>query len=301
MLKRILYTIGLIPVFLILNYSLILSNNLKYHLSLLNFENNNHLNLDNGSYNLDFKLGFGTTLFNNTKWHFVEWSKSQALKIGINYNGNSNFINFNLLNYENFHSVHDYWSYEDYQGGFISKYIDLLCINRDIVFDKQINWFKFGFGYGYDLIIKNRNFLILELPMKLGYTNLKFNDYFSDISNNLNYEGVDFELGPKIRYISENFILMAESKYRKILDKKDLNIIENGIEICYSINDWYGIGVHVESGNEMGTAMVPNFYDNLNVSLFANYNLYMSGSSSIAIPIIGVKFNVYGTAIIDRF
>jgi hypothetical protein len=269
-------------------------------LSLLNVENNSQLNVENGCQNIDLKLGFSEITFENTKWHFVELSKFEALKIGFNFNGNNDFLNFNLYKYESLKSTPDEMTIGFYTQNFWSKYLDILSINRDPVFKKQFVWFKLGLGYGYDLIKESKNFLILEVPIKLGYSNLKFNDNYADFAKNMEYEGIDFEIGPKIRYLSENLIITVESKFRKNLDTKDLNILENGIEITYSIKDHYNYGAHVEGGGAMGTAMVPYFWDILNISLFANYNIYSSMSHLITVPMIGVKFNIYGTVLYKR-
>jgi hypothetical protein len=182
-------------------------------------------------------------------------------------------------------------------------------INRNCISENETNWFKLGLGTGYNFLLNQKNLLLAEGLMKLGYTTLQLNNSVGKLLNSntpLNFEGIEVELGTRVQYINDSFKLILVSNFKKIFDKRDLNILENGIEIIYSLTEKTshsdpGYGKKYEDDMPLSDGGILSVDSEiLNFTLFGNYNLYSTNNTTTAIPIVGLKLKVYSNLFADR-
>lgn len=296
----------MILIFLCLNFSESSSQGFPLPLSLLNIESISQTNLNTSDYNLDIKIGFSFDEFENTKWHYVLIEKLDFLQFGYNYDGIDDFLSFNFLKLEKLDSWKEWKDNKEFDMLYYSQSLDLISINRDCINKKETNWIKIGLGRAYDFFKNYDDILLAEGLMKVGFTNLELNNNIGKLLNSntaLDFEGIEIELGTRMQYIDESFKIIFVSNLKKIFDKMDMNILENGVEIIYSFKLYSGhtAPVPFPPGVSMNaTTIVPVFEEILNFTLFGNYNLYSTNNSTIAIPIVGLKLKVYSNLFADR-
>jgi hypothetical protein len=296
----------MIVIFLCLNFSESSSQGFPRPLSLLNIESLSQTNLNTSDYNLDIKIGFSFDVFENTKWNYVLIEKLDFLQLGYNYDGIDDFFSFNFLKLEKLDSWKEWEDNKEFNMHYYSQSLDLISINRDCINQKETNWIKLGLGRAYDFFKNYDDILLAEGLMKVGYTNLELNNNVGKLLNSntaLNFEGIEIELGTRVQYIDESFKIIIVSNFKKLFDKMDMNILENGVEIIYSFKFYSGhtAPVPFPPGVSMNaTTIVPVFEEILNFTLFGNYNLYSTNNTTIAIPIVGLKLKVYANLFADR-
>jgi hypothetical protein len=303
----------MILIFLCLNFSESSSQvYINSELWLLNLESRYQTNWNTSDYNLDLKFGVSYDIFGGGFLFLTK--KLDFLQIGYNHNGVDDFLSFNLLKYEKIDSWKECKENKEVELFYYSHSIDLILINRDCIHQKEANWFKLGVGIGYDFLKNQKDFLLAEGLMKLGYTTLELNNNVGKLLNSntaLGFDGFDIELGARVQYINRGFKLIVGSNFKKMFDKMDLNILENGIEIVLSgtIIEYYSLGYvdpyedwkndDVRPINVGGSPIVD--YEVLNLTLFGNYNLYSTNNTTTAIPIVGLKLKIYAGLFADRW
>ncbi|MBX3045252.1 MAG: hypothetical protein KIT33_10555 [Candidatus Kapabacteria bacterium] len=219
-----------------------------------------------------------------------------VLRLGLNHGNNVNSFNFNLIQFEEsfFETTRKEYSYFHNSYIFYSFY-DLINLRRDVLYDKNYQWFKIGFGYGKDLIRNFENILIFGLYFKTGYSTLEFNN--SNIPANLNmntaFNGLDFEIGPNIRYQTRNLKIKLNSNYRTLFFSQGYNALENSIEIDYSFFKERFMLYPVSAKDMNGTAAIPEYIDMLTFTLFGNYNHYYLNDHFFDFSRIGLKIRVF--------